>query len=769
MQIAMRIAARRRAHRASPTRSSSELRGAATSRRARRAAPTASATTGRGRARPPRATSPRAAPSRPSCAAGRAPARRSPPTRSPASAPRCAATPPTAAGARQAGTTPTCWRSRCARPRRRVLERDPRRVVRGAAVDRATTTARTSRHLDEIGGRSAAHRGVGTAHAVLAGRRPRARTPARPGTAEGATGTAGPDVFNGSDSRRNVYHARAGADRVNGGARADLLCGEAGADQIDGGSGADRLFGDFCRGARLSRAGEGADAISGGAGNDRLTAAAARSAERRRRRRPPQRRRGPRHDLGGVGNDRLTGGAGNDTLSGGPGRDRYSGGAGNDRSAPPTAGRSASSAAPVAATSARRRQRPRQRLRDRLPQLARLHRAAGSAKLGPVERAKVEEGTSEAPAAAAPTAAGAIPTVLTPATALALQRTIGNANVARLAVARAPAATSIPALSSDWDDVRTYTDAAQNYRLGALWLQEDIEGLDPESDLAIRAQELIDDSQAYAKFYIDGGDKEIDELFIDGVRQGLDDIRQMRRDIEWEKGAPRRDAIRRAAAEAERRRRGVPQARAEAARRGARRLPRRRRLAQVARGLPRQARHEPRHRSRHLRDVARHQRRADEGQGPRPAADRQVRRRAGQAQQGPVRAQPRAQHARGGRQDRARQGLNGSFAAGASPRSARSSAPPRTSASTRTSTSCRSPRPASRAWRSSASTCTSRTRRGSRRSTPRATTRVEPGGEPMWRYMTVGDEGHRARRRSPSPPTTSRRTSSSTAPSSASA
>ena len=71
--------------------------------------------------------------------------------------------------------------------------------------------------------------------------------------------------------------------------------------------------------------------------------------------------------------------------------------------------------------------------------------------------------------------------MLTPATALALQRTIGNANVARLArapraaVARAPAATAIPALSSDWDDVRTYTDAAQNYRLGALWLQEDVD------------------------------------------------------------------------------------------------------------------------------------------------------------------------------------------------------------------------------------------------------------------------------------------------------
>jgi hypothetical protein len=186
-----------------------------------------------------------------------------------------------------------------------------------------------------------------------------------------------------------------------------------------------------------------------------------------------------------------------------------------------------------------------------------LHRAAESAKLGRVERARVEQATSEASAPAPLTAAGAVPLVLTPATALVLQRTIGNANVARLArapraaVAREPA-TAIPALSSDWDDISTYTDAAQNYRLGALWLQEDIEGLDPESDLAVRAQELIDDSQAYAKFYIDGGDKEINELFIDGVRQGLDDIRQMRRDIEWAKGAPRREAIRQAAAEAQR-------------------------------------------------------------------------------------------------------------------------------------------------------------------------------------------------------------------------
>ena len=85
-----------------------------------------------------------------------------------------------------------------------------------------------------------------------------------------------------------------------------------------------------------------------------------------------------------------------------------------------------------------------------------------------------------------------------------------------------------------------------------MWLSEDIEGLDPESDLAVRATELMEDSKAYAEWYIGAGDKAIDEMWIDGVREGLDDIRQMRRDIEWEKGAPRRDAIRRAAAEAER-------------------------------------------------------------------------------------------------------------------------------------------------------------------------------------------------------------------------
>ena len=84
---------------------------------ARGAFATPSATTGPGRARRRRATSPRAAPSRRSCAAGPAPAPRSRPTRWPGSAPRSAATrrrPPARAG----GTTPTCSRSACAPPPR---------------------------------------------------------------------------------------------------------------------------------------------------------------------------------------------------------------------------------------------------------------------------------------------------------------------------------------------------------------------------------------------------------------------------------------------------------------------------------------------------------------------------------------------------------------------------------------------------------------------------------------------------------------------------
>ena len=88
-------------------------------------------------ARRPRATSPRAAPSRPSCAAGRGPARRSPPTRSTGSAPRCAATRPPRP-ARGAGTTPTCSRSACAHLR---APSSARSSTRGSPPGPATTPA----------------------------------------------------------------------------------------------------------------------------------------------------------------------------------------------------------------------------------------------------------------------------------------------------------------------------------------------------------------------------------------------------------------------------------------------------------------------------------------------------------------------------------------------------------------------------------------------------------------------------------------------------
>ena len=97
---------------------------------------------GVGLARRRPATSPTAAPSRPSSAAGPAPARRSRPTRSAASAPRCAATPPPPP-APGSGTTPTCSRCPCAPPRRRCSRRSstPGSPPR---PQRRTTTARTS-------------------------------------------------------------------------------------------------------------------------------------------------------------------------------------------------------------------------------------------------------------------------------------------------------------------------------------------------------------------------------------------------------------------------------------------------------------------------------------------------------------------------------------------------------------------------------------------------------------------------------------------------
>ena len=105
---------------------------------------------------------------------------------------------------------------------------------------------------------------------------------------------------------------------------------------------------------------------------------------------------------------------------------------------------------------------------------------------------------------------------------------------------------------SDWEDVATYTDAAQNYRIGSIWMQQDIEGMDPDSAIVKRAQELIEQSRNLAEWHIGAGDKAIDEIWVEGVRDGLDEIRQMRRDIKWAKDAPKREAIAKAAAEAER-------------------------------------------------------------------------------------------------------------------------------------------------------------------------------------------------------------------------
>ena len=147
--------------------------------------------------------------------------------------------------------------------------------------------------------------------------------------------------------------------------------------------------------------------------------------------------------------------------------------------------------------------------------------------------------------------------MLTPATALALQRTIGNANVVRLArapraaIARAPA-TVIEPLSPGMVEIETYTDIAQNYRLGAMWLKQDIKGMDADREMVKRAQELIESCEIQAENFIQGGDKPFGQGWAASVREGLEEIRQMRRDIAYEKGAPKREAIAQAAAEAQR-------------------------------------------------------------------------------------------------------------------------------------------------------------------------------------------------------------------------
>jgi Ca2+-binding RTX toxin-like protein len=112
-------------------------------------------------------------------------------------------------------------------------------------------------------------------------------------------GLAGNDVlqigdgFTSAGGRIDVWGGQ-GADRLVGGAAAEMLRGGRGADTILGGPGEDTL-----------RGGAGADSLSGGPGNDFLG--------------------GGRHDDeldGGEGDDTLAGRLGNDTLSGGDGTDR---------------------------------------------------------------------------------------------------------------------------------------------------------------------------------------------------------------------------------------------------------------------------------------------------------------------------------------------------------------------------------------------------------------------------------------------------------------
>ena len=245
-----------------------------------------------------------------------------------------------------------------------------------------------------------------------------------------------------------------------------------------------------------------------------------------------------------------------------------------------------------------------------------------------MERAHAEEATAEQAASLVPGSAPALPAALTPATALALQRTIGNQAVAQLAIARAPRTEPAPItpIVEGFDDVVTHLDAAQNYRMGALLLSQDIEGMDPTATMAQRAQELIEAAKNSAEWHMGpgGGENPIHEIFIEGVREGLDDIRQMRSDIQYAKDAPKREAIAKAAAEAERlveEYRKLEPKLLDAARAAFRADDDSLKgLAEFLDKYGTAARHRPRH----LRDVARHHRRADEGQEPRRAADRQA-------------------------------------------------------------------------------------------------------------------------------------------------
>jgi virginiamycin B lyase len=118
-------------------------------------------------------------------------------------------------------------------------------------------------------------------------------------------GSAGADRLTGTP-KSDVIVAGAGNDRISAGGGSDLVCAGAGSDRALGGAGNDILFGEAGRDRLIG--GSGNDRLFGGPGNDRL--------------------------VGGPGNDRLVGGSGNDRLFGGPGNDILFGGAGNDRITP---------------------------------------------------------------------------------------------------------------------------------------------------------------------------------------------------------------------------------------------------------------------------------------------------------------------------------------------------------------------------------------------------------------------------------------------------
>ena len=149
--------------------------------------------------------------------------------------------------------------------------------------------------------------------------------------------------------------------------------------------------------------------------------------------------------------------------------------------------------------------------------------------------------------------------MLTPATALALQRTIGNANVVRLA--RAPSGgdragagdVAIEPLSPGMVEIETYTDIAQNYRLGGhVATNRTSRGWTSDREMVKRAQELIEPARPGGELHPGLGTSPFGQGWAASVREGLEEIRQMRRDIAYEKGAPKREAIAQAAAEAQR-------------------------------------------------------------------------------------------------------------------------------------------------------------------------------------------------------------------------